>query len=505
MNKQISVRTINRFLSFVLVGIFSSAMVMAQSGASVSDAKMQPRLEQVKKMLLAASQADASSLLDAKAEIEELPYPQKGDRKLARRLNASALEKLKAEQFSAALQDVEAAWKADPSDQEISNNYGYALYRSNRHSDAEDKLRYTLALAPARATAWANLAEVMGTLGKPQQAADAFVVSHRFSRNPDTTRQYIEKFAASADSTVLKEGAARALSKLFPATSANNPPPALPVSTTEKKTIDTTEQSGTTTPSALQSQASKDSLGKVPVALSDPMFTLRSRLPDPYIGDMYRLAANGSVADREALLRLANSGNLRAQNAVGNMYNYGQGIETNPELANTWYRKSAEGGFVLAQFAYAYNLYYGIGGAKNEPLAAEYFRRCAEQGHPLGMNNFALMIERGLGVARADRTMAYEWYKKAAEAGLARGAFNTGQYLQYGSAGVTDTLLAVAYYRSAANVGFAQAQLKVAQTFEYGWGTSADKSQAIEWYKKAAFQGLEPAKDALKRLGISDY
>jgi len=27
----------------------------------------------------------------------------------------------------------------------------------------------------------------------------------------------------------------------------------------------------------------------------------------------------------------------------------------------------------------------------------------------------------------------------------------------------------------------------------------------VEWYKRAAIQGLEPAKDALKRLGVSDY
>jgi len=36
-------------------------------------------------------------------------------------------------------------------------------------------------------------------------------------------------------------------------------------------------------------------------------------------------------------------------------------------------------------------------------------------------------------------------------------------------------------------------------------GATQDKVAAIEWYKKAALQGLEPAEDALKRLGVSDF
>lgn len=504
MNKKIFMRILSKSLLALWVGIVGVTSVVAQSLSPSSDIKIQLRLEQVKKMLHAASQADAASLMDTKAEIEELPYPQRGDRKLARRLNASALEKLKAEQFQGAVQEFEAAWRADPSDQEISNNYGFALYKSNRYSEAEEKLRYTLALAPARATAWANLAEVMGTMGKPQQAADAFVVSHRFSRNPETTRSYIEKFAANAEAVGLKEGASRALTKLFPINAANTPPPALPVSSTEKKAMDASEQMLATGLIATVSGA-KDRASKVPPALKNPMLALVSRLPDPQVGEMYRQAANGSIEQREALLRLANGGNLRAQNAVGNIYNYGHGAETNPELANSWYKKSAEGGFVLAQFAYAYNLYYGIGGLKNETVSAEYFRRSAEQGHPMGMNNFALMLERGTGLARPDRALAFEWYKKAADAGLARGAFNAGQFLQYSAVTADDISLAMSYYRAAANVGFSQAQVKVAQSYEYGWANTKDKAQAIEWYKKAALQGLEPAKDALKRLGVSDY
>jgi len=39
---------------------------------------------------------------------------------------------------------------------------------------------------------------------------------------------------------------------------------------------------------------------------------------------------------------------------------------------------------------------------------------------------------------------------------------------------------------------------------EYGKGVAKDLPQAIEWYRKAAEQGVEPARDALKRLGALD-
>ena len=106
--------------------------VAAQAPADPLDARVAGRLEQVSRMLDAASRTDANSMLDAKTEIEELPYPARGDRRLARRLNSTALEKFKAEQMAPALADFEKAWQTDPSDQEITNNYGYALYRNNR-------------------------------------------------------------------------------------------------------------------------------------------------------------------------------------------------------------------------------------------------------------------------------------------------------------------------------------------------------------------------------------
>lgn len=476
----------------------------AQPPADPLTTRVAGRLEQVGRMLDAASKTDANSLLDAKTEIEELPYPARGDRRQARRLNASALEKFKAEQMAPALADFEKAWQADPSDQEITNNYGYALYRNNRLAEAESKLRYTLALAPARATAWANLAEVLGTQGQAKQATDAFVVSHRFSRNPDITRQYIEKFASSSDVPGLKEGAALALQKLFPPVHLNTGgAQTLAVTNTERKAADSIELAVKKADKPAE-PAPTAATNKVPTSVANPYANMLQNAPDPDVPALYRAAAAGSAQARESLLRMASAGSARAQNAVGNLYNQGQGVEINPELANTWFRKSASAGFVLAQFSLAWNQDHGIGTPVDFALALDNYRRAAEQGHPSAMNNAGVMLERGRGTP-VDRKAAFDWHMRAAETGLARGAYNVGTYLEWGIVGATDRKRALAYYLSAGNTGFPQAQLKVAQAYEYGWDGNPDKNTAIDWYKRAALQGLEPAKDALKRLGVSDY
>jgi len=507
-----------RAARFSTACVLAVALQMAQPFAfaqtgTAANTQITPRLDQVTKMLAGAASRDANAVWDAKTEIEELPYPARGDRKAARRLNTTALEKFKADQMADSAADFEKARRADPSDQEIANNYGYMLYRAGKLTEAEAQLRYTLALAPARAAAWANLAEVFGAQGQVQRSADAFVVSHRFSRNPDTTRQYIEKFAASTtDSAGLKQGAAQALSRLFPAAGANGTSAAAqPLASTaaERNSAAQTEMAaaagGPTAAAASRTPpAAADAAKAAPVSLANPFARLLSQLPNPEVAALFQAASKGNAGTREELLRLANGGNARAQHAVAMIYNQGLGVEVNHELANTWYRKSADAGFVLAQASLAWNQHNGIGTAVDPALAFENYRRAAEQGHPYAMNNLAVMYFRGVGT-RPDVKASFDWFMRAAEAGLARGAHNVASQLENGTGQPADPRKAFAYYLSAGTSGFAQSQYKVGHAYEYGWGGSQDKAAATEWYKKAALQGLEPAKDALKRLGVSDF
>ncbi len=478
--------------------------LIATAQSDVLNKRIAERLEQVTQMLKAASAGNADGVGDAKAEIEELPYPTRGDRRAARRLNASGLEMFKAEKTSAALIDFERAWFTDPSDQEITNNYGYVLYRSGRLAEAEKLLRYTIALAPARSTAWANLAEVFGAQGDADRTSAAFVVAHRFSRNPETTKQYIEKFATSSEVSGLKAGAQGALGKLFPLPNANGVA-VLAMTAVEKKAMQASEFASSTA-QPIQSPAENSTAGtKVPVALTNPMLPFLLKLTDTEsVVVLYQHAVKGDAVARESLLQLAHAGNPRAQNAIANLYDAGLGVQTNHELANTWYKKSAMSGFSLAQFSLAWNLYHGIGGGVDMRSALDYYRRAAEQGHPIAMNNLALSYLRGQGTT-IDTGAAFKWFLKGAEAGHARSAHNAGLMLKRGEGIVADLPLAFEYQMSAARVGLPQAELEVAQGYDFGWGVSADKALAILWYKKAARQGIEFAQLGLKRLGVADY
>ncbi|MES2399937.1 MAG: hypothetical protein V4573_08120 [Pseudomonadota bacterium] len=492
------------YLRRIAAVVLCALPLIALAQADVLNKRIAGRLEQVTQMLKAASVGNADGVADAKTEIEELPYPTRGDRRAARKLNTNGLEKFKAEHISASLTDFERAWSTDPSDQEITNNYGYVLYRSGRLAEAEKLLRYTLALAPARSTAWANLAEVFGAQGDASQTSAAFVVAHRFSRNPETTRQYIENFAANSDVQGLKAGAQGALAKLFSQQNANSVT-AVATTATEKKAMQATEFAGGAAQSARSATTNQAQGMKVPEALTNPMRPFVLKLADPEsVVTLHQQATRGDAAARDSLLRLALAGNARAQNAVGNLYSDGSGVQTNHELANIWYGKSAKSDFPLAQFALAWNLDHGIGGGIDKRSALENYKRAAEQGHPVAMNNLAVSYFRGQGVP-IDTKVAFNWFLRGAEAGYARSAHNAGLMLKRGEGVAVNLPMAFAYQMSAANVGLPQAELEVAQAYDYGWGVSADKNLAIVWYKKASHQGIEFAQLQLKRLGVADF
>jgi TPR repeat protein len=488
--------------SIIALVLFSSGLppVAAQTAATAVPTIMKQRLEQLPRMLDAARAGNQADMWDAKTEIEELPYPSRGDRRGARRLNASALDKFKKGQVAESFADFEAAFKADPSDQEISNNYGYVLYRAQRLADAERLLRHTLALAPARVAAWANLGEVFGAQQRTELSAASFMLAYRFSRNPERTREYVEKLIASDDTPGIKGAAQIALERLGltkagtpGATPAGTAAAPLAVGNTAQERRLQGANEGKTNVAQEGSPSRASSVGNVSVAAPTTA----------EVTQLLKAAQNGSADARNKLLDMANAGVARAQNAVGFIYDFGYSVEPNAELATVWYRKAAQQGWSMAQFNLGWNLYYGHGVQKNYVEAAGWLQRAAEQGNPYAMNFLGVLYERGQGV-NADQEQAVKWFMRAAETGDARGNHNAGLCHESGRGVSADAKRAFVYYQTAASKGFAQSELKLAQSYEYGRGIGQDRVLAIDWYRRAARQGLESAKDALKRLGVDD-
>ena len=98
------------------------------------------------------------------------------------------------------------------------------------------------------------------------------------------------------------------------------------------------------------------------------------------------------------------------------------------------------------------------------------------------------MYERGIGVPQG-YAKAVEWYRRAAEQGLARAQYNLGRMYDYGRGVTQDYAKAVKWYRRAAEQEFAGAQNDLGFMHEQGLGVPQDYAKAVEWYRRAAEPG----------------
>lgn len=125
--------------------------------------------------------------------------------------------------------------------------------------------------------------------------------------------------------------------------------------------------------------------------------------------------------DYEAAIRiwapLAAQGDADAQNMLGFMYRWGQGVEQDFQKARQWYRLAADQGHATAQNNLGLVYRYGLGVPKNYAKAFHWFLRAAEQGNAAGQNHLGLMFYKGEGVTQ-DYVQAYKWALLAANQGM---------------------------------------------------------------------------------------
>ena len=114
---------------------------------------------------------------------------------------------------------------------------------------------------------------------------------------------------------------------------------------------------------------------------------------------------------------LANQGHDEAQNMLGFMYRWGQGVEQDFEKARKWYQRSADQGNPTAQNNLGLVYRYGLGVPKDYQKAFYWFLRAAEQDNAAGQNHLGLMYFKAEGVAQ-DYVQSYKWALLAANQGM---------------------------------------------------------------------------------------
>ncbi|MDT3776658.1 tetratricopeptide repeat protein [Nitrospira sp. MA-1] len=114
---------------------------------------------------------------------------------------------------------------------------------------------------------------------------------------------------------------------------------------------------------------------------------------------------------------LAEEGHAEAQNMLGYMYRYGQGVTQDFEQARLWYRRAADLGNARAQNNLGAMYRQGLGMPQDYQEAFRWFLRAAEQGNGGAQNHVGLMYYKGEGVPK-DLVQAYKWAYLAAQQGL---------------------------------------------------------------------------------------
>ena len=197
-----------------------------------------------------------------------------------------------------------------------------------------------------------------------------------------------------------------------------------------------------------------------------------------------------------ALEASAAGGDVEAQNALGNAYVNGQGVDRDIAKAIEYYETAAIAGSGPAAFNLGLLHELGRGVELDLEKAFAYYLRAAELGLPAAQFNVGNMYSRGIGTA-ADPFQATIWFRRAADTGIADAQFNLGVAYETGQGVTADASQAIYWYEQAMNQGFPRAAYNMALMFEEGNGVDRDDAAAARLYLTAAEQNYGPAQNNL--------
>jgi uncharacterized protein len=135
--------------------------------------------------------------------------------------------------------------------------------------------------------------------------------------------------------------------------------------------------------------------------------------------------------------------------------------------------------------------------ARDYKFALKEFKaeRCRESHYNLGVMYF-----KGEGV-KADHLEGIEWFRKAADQGLAQAQYVLGTIYYGGRDVAQDRAAAAMLYRKAAGNGHLQAQFYLGLMYYNGDGVEKNRNKAVVWLKQAAYSGHRDAAAILENMG----
>jgi len=115
----------------------------------------------------------------------------------------------------------------------------------------------------------------------------------------------------------------------------------------------------------------------------------------------------------------ADQGDSKAQYKLGLMYDAGQGVSQDFEIAVEWYQLAAEQGSATAQNNLGGMYETGQGVLQDDKAAFFWYQQAAEQGNLKAQNSLGFMYHKGQGVPQ-NYIQAHKWYNLAITNGVDR-------------------------------------------------------------------------------------
>jgi TPR repeat protein len=227
-------------------------------------------------------------------------------------------------------------------------------------------------------------------------------------------------------------------------------------------------------------------------------------LLEPVYADDYEEGRNayitGAYKQALAVLKpLAEAGDPGAQKIMGIMYDYGQGVEKDPEQALFWYTLSANQGDPAVQYQVGAKYFRGDGVAQDYHEAARWWEQAANGGQVDAQFNLGLMYYRALSVQRNNQRAA-ELFRQAADQGHSYAQYSLAVMYSFGQGVQKDFDAAFQWFRKSAQQGVAEAQFNMGVYYDNGYGVDKNPAEAKLWYERASAQGLEEATRKLAGL-----
>lgn len=204
------------------------------------------------------------------------------------------------------------------------------------------------------------------------------------------------------------------------------------------------------------------------------------------------------------LRQSSKGGFVAANHSLGFLYQYGEGVDPDLDIAISWYRIAANMGFGPSQTKLGDFYLYGEGDqpSSNYGKALYWYSLGAEQNDPSALFGLGIMHAEGFGVEK-DAGAASAYFERAAEVGDLGAQIVLGN--QYFDEQKYDA--AAKYLQLAADQGDADSQYNLAILYEVGAGVDRDFVKMTELFGLAAAQQMPEAQHAyalsyLNGLGV---